>query len=314
MPQNQRVIRFIRRNIRLFSGVVFALSALLLLVAFTQEKHFLVDPDKPEIEPWLKIVEEILKGLMAASAVAFLYDWILKLETTEEMTQIIRHELDTIKHQSKGADHNTLIDHLIEFIFAPLEDADLRENFCRMSVHCRYVTGYKGDDVRLMLSGPVDDDTPRRDLSKFVFNWELDALPPGPVNEQWLEVTNLRVDREDWGRPEREVAGDTIVVKFRKPKNVKARPGRFVVYEFDLRTIENGTHPRIMYFINNRMVNPTFRVDARLLKAKSVRSNLAAGARSVTQGQYVRAPEGMGTCQMFVNDLIEGGVATFTVR
>ena len=317
MPVDQRIIRFIRRNVRFFSALVFASSALLLLIAFSQEKHFLAEPNKTDVEPWLKVIEETLKGILAASAVAFLYDWILKLETTTEMADIIHHEIEAVKYISRGASFDTLIDHSIEFIFTPLEGMSLGERqngFCRMSVHCKYVTGYHGDEVKLVLLTPSENNNELNIDSSCIFYWELDASPSDTIDKQWLDITSLRIDKEPWLEHQRYIEGNALVVKFRKPRNVRPRRSKFVTYEFDLRTIEDNVPLQKTYFINHRMVNPTFRIDARQLKAKSIRSIFPSRSTNILQGQYVRAPEGNGTCQIFVNDSIEpGGAVTFTI-
>jgi hypothetical protein len=318
MPSSHKVIRFIRRNILLFSGVIFATSALLLLVAISQEKHFTVAPNKADVEPWLAVLEEIFKGLLAASAVAFLYDWILKLESTEEIRYIIQSELETLKFGMKGAEPNSQFDHSIEFIFSPLNDIPLGEqqnHFCRMSVHCRFLSGHSGDEVKFMLLTSGEHRELPKDNTPCLFYWDLDEPPSTAPNEQWFEVTNLQIDNELWTKVQPQIENGIITVRFRKPKSIRVPRKQFVTYDFDIRTIENYSPPKTFsFFISQKMINSIFRVDARPLKARGVRSNISASSKKILQSKYVRAPEADGTCQMLVNDVLEpGGAITFTI-
>jgi hypothetical protein len=319
MSPSKTLLRLARRNILLFSLLVFAVSASLLLGLFFYERNLAAAAGGREVGPLLKVLEEMLKGLLAASAVAFLYDWVLKLEAGEQTRQIIRDEIEAVKYGEHAAESGTQLDHLIEFIFAPLDDdtvTDGRGRFCRLSIHCRFLSERPQDELTLMLLSPNDASRGLPEGPPCIFHWELDDSPPGPPSERWLQVSNLRIAGEQWARAGSSVNDGAVVVRFRRPKGSGSRRSRLVVYEFDLRTIELLTAPKNFNFsVQRRMINATFRLDARPLGAKTVRINLSTGKKvDATQSPYVRAPEGEGTCQLFIRDVLEPGtVAIFTI-
>jgi hypothetical protein len=316
MFTTEQIMRFIRRNLLLFSALVFSISALLLFIAFSQEKNALVDPSKPEIEPWLKVAEEILAGLMTASAVAFLYDWILKLETKAEMTGIIRNEIEGLKYSVKGADLDTQVDHLTEWMFLPIAAGDdseegLRERFCRLSIHYRSNGKYLGDEATFV-SFPSGRYKPNNLPPNTLYFHELISPPSESLDKKWFDVTSLKVNGADWKKTEHKVENDMILVKFIKPTEQDLRTPQRVNYEFNTRTIERNVFPKTLnYYVRKRMINTAFRVDARAIRAQAVNSRIAPEPDGVVQGPCLGPPEGEGTCQMFVGGPIEGG-ATVT--
>lgn len=319
MVPSKRLMRTIRRNILLFSGIVFAVSALLLLVAITQESRFTVSPNKADVEPWLEVVEEILKGLLAASAVAFLFDWILKLESNEQLEQIIQDKLETFKFSVLGADSDSKLEHSVEIIFSPLTDIKLigeQHRFCRMSVHCNFLSKYFGDEVKVMffISGVNSE---LYTAPYCIFYWLFDEPPLSNPSEQWLEVTNFQVDGNRWDVGESHLENSVIIVKCRRPRKVPRPRNQFVTYSFDVRTLDNYSPPKnFSYVIDKKMINPIFRVDARPLKAKEVRASIASfsNSKKILQHRYVSTPEADGTCQVYVNGILEQGqTLNFTI-
>lgn len=320
MVPSKRFMRIIRKNILLFSGIVFAVSALLLLVAISQEPRFTVSPNKADVEPWLEAVEEVLKGLLAASAVAFLYDWILKLESNEQLEQIIQDKLETFKFSVLGVDSDSKLNHSVEIIFSPLTDIQLmqedKHRFCRMSVHCRFLSKYFGDEIKVMffISGVTSE---LQTTPPCIFYWLFDEPPVSNPSEKWLEVTNFQVDGNRWDVGEPRLENNVITVKCRRPRKDSSPRNHIVTYSFDIRTLDNYSPPKnFSYVIDKKMINPMFRVDARPLKAKEVRASVVSfsNPKKFSHRNYVSAPEANGTCQVNVDGILEKGqTLTFTI-
>ena len=319
MIPSKSLMRLIRRNILFFSGIVFAVSALLLLIAISLESRFTISPNKADVEPLLEVVEEILKGLLVAAAVAFLYDWILKLESNEQLKQIIHDKLETFNFSALGADSDSKLNHSVEIIFSPLTHLQLakdQDRFCRMSVHCKFQSKYFGDEVKVMffISG-VNSELYKAPYC--IFYWQFDEPPLSNPSEQWLEVIDFQVDGNKWDVGDARLENNVITVKCRKPRKISPPRNHFVTYSFDIRTIDNYSPPKnFSYIIDTKMINPIFRIDARPLKAKVVRATITSfpNSKKILQRKYVLAPEAEGTCQVYVDRILEQGqTLNFTI-
>jgi hypothetical protein len=315
MPSSNRIENVIRKHIRLFSILLFLAAALLLLLVFSLQKQYTSSPD---IQSWWKVLEEIPKGILAASAVALLYDWVLKGESEALLVSTIRGELERIKFNADTVHSTVKVDSLIELVFSPLEDNFLPEHkkkFCRLNVHSRFVARYLGNELKLGLISSEDNAHPIRTDPFCIGYWALDEYPTSQANDGWMDVPNLRIEGVEWPLQKKINNGSNIILSFKRPKNFVLPPSKIVSYEFDVRTITNLISPKtITIFVHERRLRPTWRVDARPLKAKSVKSNLNTNLENVFQGPYVNAPEGKGTCQVFVNDWVEPGTnLNFTI-
>jgi hypothetical protein len=137
-------------------------------------------------------------------------------------------------------------------------------------------------------------------------------------------VNNFHVLGQTWVKEKTKATDDSIVLSFRRTSRL-VEPPDDAIYEFDLRTIEmiRGDVVTVGYYIYYTLIRPTFRVDARPLGASNVRADLTFGTRNVLQGQYVNAPEGVGTWQIYVEGNLEpiqsiqfhaSGIAVNSVR
>ncbi|MDQ3920117.1 MAG: hypothetical protein M3348_16750 [Acidobacteriota bacterium] len=331
------VTRIIRSYVRVFSLAVFFGSALLLMFVVTQESEQ-ANATVPQL--FWKIGEEILKGLLAASAVAFLYDWVLKSATEREMRDTIRKEvsflkgmdekfasarmsldnlcedLRVIKFRSGGDEPEAQTAYLKEFIMTRLPAGFLaanQSNYYHLGVHARFRTCYFGDKVRFVLAeiGRTND-TSADDL---IFYWQIGEWPSKTLEEKWLEVASLRVAGEAWTQVRRAVEDGTIVAEFQKPASSKPPHGRIVTYEYDVKIVDNLVSPAdLTLYIDYKIVRPTIRVDARLLGTKAVTPSLSPTLNALTS-KYINAPEGDGTCEVFIEDEVaRGATLKFTIK
>jgi hypothetical protein len=92
-PESPLLRRFIA-HLRLVSLALFTFAALCLLGVLMLERTFETNRDALL---WLKMLEEVPKGVLAASAVAFLYDWLLKLENADQMREAVSDVFNAVK-------------------------------------------------------------------------------------------------------------------------------------------------------------------------------------------------------------------------
>lgn len=296
------------RNTRLFSGLLFAISTLLLFGIHTFER---LSPPQ-EIIVWLQVADEVLKGLLAAAAVTFLYDWILKEENAAQTTLAVSEGLQKFSTVGLGAKltPHTRAEYLYEAVLHPFEGESVEQasprRFCRLCIHSRFRSVYLGDRVTFALVSTREQVESLRRSPECLFRWQSDHLPLGRLGEPWLDVTNFRVMGQTWAKEKTKISDDSIIVSFRRTSRLVDPPDD-VAYEFDLRTVEaiQGDAVSVDFYGFYTLTRPTFRFDARALHAKDVRADITFDTHNVFQGQYVSTPEGLGTWQVYVNGNLE---------
>lgn len=326
------VTKLIRNYVRTFSVAVFAVSALVLVVfVFPQERDYAAYTNK---ELGWKIFEEILKGLLAASAVAFLYDWVLKAATQRETRDYIRKEvgflngldekfaaaeralnnlcgdLRAIKFKSDGDDMEAQTAYLKEFILRPLpaDFSSVNPNlYYHLCVHARFRACYFGEKVSFVLTRVGN--IPKNPPDDWIFYWQISTWPSKTLETNWLQVTNLRVGGETWTESFRRVMGETIVVEFHRPETSELPPAGVITYEYDVKIIDNYVTPAdLTLYIDYKLVRPTIRVDARALSRTDVVPILNPQMDALIS-KYFNAPEGDGTCEVFVEGEVAPGAS-----
>jgi len=307
MNSESRVKHLIRKNIRLFSGLLFVASTLLLFGVYTLQRISLPQ----DIVTWLRVAEEVLKGLLAAAAVTFLYDWILREESAEQISVALSEELQKqlsgLKARLGGY---TRYDYVFEALLGPLEEEGypktVQRRFCRLCVHTRFRSPYLGDTVSFALLRTREQIEQMRQLPTCLFRWQLDIFPSDQLDESWMDVTNFRVSGQTWIMKKVKVSNDSVIVTFRRTGPLPHPPSD-VLYEFDLRTIMtvDGDLVLVDYYNFYILIRPTFRLDARPLGVKRVYADMSFGLSNVLQGPYVNAPEGAGTWQIYVDGILE---------
>ena len=305
MNEESRITRLIRKNIRLFSGLLFTLSAILLFILnsiseINFSSNFII---------WLGIAEEVTKGLLTAAAVTFLYDWILKEESTEEISiavsQELRKQLAGVKAKEGGY---TRQDYVFEAILHPFEDTPetSSNNFCRFCVHTKFRSPYLGDKITFALVSTREQVEKYRKDPTCIFRWQLDEFPRNSFDEAWLDVTNFRVSGQIWKKDNVRVNHDSVIVSFRRSSPLIKHPSD-VLYDFDLRTIEvlKGEKLHVDHFTFHTLINATFRVDARALGSKKIYADMSFSLDNVYQGPYVNSPEGYGSWKIYYDGILE---------
>lgn len=333
----------LRKLIRFVSLAVFLAAALGLFFVLPRVKEYA--GATPEQIYW-KLGEEILKGLLAASVVALLYDWLLKRETEEQMVQIIRKEfrslrelrteftgavkelksesanartsLDVlcqdllkIKYLSNGDDPEGQTAYLKELILAPLRPGFLegsRDEFYQVHVHSRCRRLYSGDRVYFILNVVGNTSNFNFPVSDVIFNWTVDQWPSTDLQVEWLEVKNLRVGGAIWTQTRRSAQGQAIVAEFEKPAGSSSSRSHIVTYEYDVKVIDNFTSPRsLKLHMDYKLIRPTLRVDARGLGATAVSYEIKPSEVEALYNESV----GDGTCELFIEDAVKPGTTVF---
>jgi hypothetical protein len=308
MDSDPRLSRLIQRHFLLFSASVFAISALLLLAVFMLQRNAM----QADAQLWLRLAEEVLKGLLAAAAVAFLFDWILKLESREQLRGIVRDELAVLKDGIGQAGPDTRLDYCVEIILARREK-DFWGKPCpgliKMGLHNRFSSKYLGDEARfaLVTDARLLEDLARDSACLFRWHYDLDVAKGDRMHPNWLIVERFRVDGVDW-EGTKTTTERSIVVTFRKPRDFKVPASGRVTYEFDLQTIRGSTARQVIGFhLYSRLARPTFRLDARALGGRNVSIEHNLHGQKVLEGPYFLSDEGRGTYQVFVDGTVEAG-------
>jgi len=308
MENNESRIKIlIRKNILLFSSLLFVTSTLLLFVLFAIQKTTL----SQEIAMWLLVAEEVLKGLLAAAAVTFLYDWILREESAEQVSVAVSRELRKQLSLFKAKlESHVRYDYVFEALLYPLEEGsysnDIRNRFCRLYIRSRFRSPYLGDTVTFALVRTREQvDQLRRDPN-CLFRWQLDTLPSDHLDESFLDVTHFQVLGQIWEKKEAKISNDAVIVTYHRTSPL-LNPPIDVLYEFELRTIEviQGNVVLVDYYSFYTLINPTFRVDARSLGSRNIMADISFEADNVLQGPYIKAPEGAGTWEIYVDGILD---------
>ena len=308
MNDKLQIKRLIRKNILLFSGLLFVASAFLLFGVYAIQRTSL----NQDVVRWLRVAEEVLKGLLAAAAVTFLYDWILSEENAEgisvAVSQELQRQLSGLKARLGGY---ARYDYVFEALLHPLQEDSYPKNtgvsFCRFCVHTRFHSPYLGDTVTFALVRTREQIGQLRKDPNCLFRWQLDTFPSDHLDEDWMDVTNLRVSGQTWEKQKVEISDDAVIVTFRRTAPLPHPPAD-VLYEFDLRTIEvvRGNIMLVDFYVFYTLIKPTFRVDARSLGVKRIYADMSFDPCNAVQGQYiVNAQESAGTWQVYVDGILE---------
>jgi len=307
MNDKSKIKHLVRKNILLFSGLLFVISTLLLFGVYTIQRT----PVPQDIMIWLQVGEEVLKGLLAAAAVTFLYDWILREESAQQISvavsQALQEQLSGLKARSAGY---TRYDYVFEALLHPFEETsysrDVQQRFCRFCVHTRFRSPYLGDTVRFALVRTREQVEQLRKDPSCLFRWQLDTFPSDDLDETWMDVTNFRVSDQTWKKEKVKISDDAVIVTFRRTSPLQ-RPPSDVLYEFDLRTIDviRGTLALVDHYTFYTLIRPTFRIDGRPLGAKNIYADMSFDPQNVLQGPYVNAQESAGTWQIYVDGILE---------
>lgn len=300
--------RLIQRHFLLFSASVFAISALLLMAVLMLQRN----TAQADALLWLRLAEEILKGLLAAAAVAFLFDWVLKLESREQLRDIVRDELATIRDGISEISPDTRVDYLMEIMLAKRERdfwGKPRTGLCKMVMHNRFSGKYFGDEARFALVTHVKllEDFARDPSCLFRWHYDLDLTKGDEIHPDWLQVERFCVDGVEW-EGSKATDEQSIVYTFRKPHGFKPLSTRRVTYEFDLQTIRGSTARQVIgLHVYYRLTRPTFRFDTRALGGRNVLIEHNLRGHHVVEGPYFQADEGKGTYQVFVDGTVDVG-------
>lgn len=315
MADDSYVLTLIRKHIRLFSAFLFLLAVVALLILLPLEES----SDGKEYEVWVKVGSEIAKGLIAASAVSFLYDWLLKLDADEQLKRIVRNAVQdgVATPRAEDVPERTLLDSFMEVVCLPLQNPTMPDSarFCTLQVHHRFRARYYGDEVRIALGTRPESVATLRDDASCIFFWKIDDAPASEPQEAWLEAKSLKVNGTLWDAA-KCIEDGNIICTFKRPKQSPSAAGMLAVYEMEVTTIENCPSPLTLNFIVDRTyVRPTWRIDARAINAKSVTPTMSTPVAQLAKNWFLDAPGVTGICQVFVNDTLkpEGGFLQFLV-